>query len=130
MALVVLAAALLGAVTILVLERDGDDGGLARGRALLADDERFDTAYRAADTLARVGELLQRDGADCRRDDGRAARCGHLLAASAAAQVMAVRVLDCTGPGRFAARTSLRDHLDAIADGDDPGQPPAPPDCR
>lgn len=130
----VVAAAVLGVVVLavallVVTRRDGNGDGLAEARRLLADDGRFDTAYDAGDTFAVVGQLLQEDGESCRRDDATRPRCAHLLSASAAAQVMAYRVLDCTSPGRFDARARLTEHLAALAAGQDPGDPPVPPDC-
>lgn len=130
-ALAVLVVAVVLALVVALLVRGGDDGdGLARARAMVDDDDRFGTAYEAGDAFAVIGQLLQEDGEACRRDDGGTSeRCARLLAASAAAQVMAYRVLDCTAPGRFDARTDLAEHLDALASGDDPGDPPGAPDC-
>jgi len=105
----------------------GGGGGDAVDRALdrLEDDERFDTAFEAGDTFASIGGLLQAEGEERSSEP--------LLSAAAYAQVLAVRVLDCTAPGRFEAREALRTFLRDVGDTDDTDrapQPPPAPDCR
>lgn len=127
-AVVLVAAVALAAVVVL---RGGSGSGrVDRAAAMLDDEDEFATSYEAADTLAKVGELLQAEGESCRGGSGDGDRCADLLAASAAAQVMAYRVLSCTAPGRFEARAAMAEHVDALADDRDPGEPPAPPTCR
>jgi hypothetical protein len=97
---------------------------------VLDDADRFATGDEAGEAMADVGALLQEEGTECRSADPVAPRCDALLAASAAAQVTAARIIACTAPGRFEARTALAGHLRAVSD--DPrgaGPPPAPPDC-
>jgi hypothetical protein len=102
---------------------------IGRARAIVDDDERFATAIESGDALARVGSILLRAGKDC------AEGCDALLSASAYAQVLAVRVLDCTAPGRFEVRRAMRRELDAVdaarrRSATAVPTPPAPPRCR
>ena len=117
--------------TVVALAACGDEPTrVERAVDVLEDDDRFTTGERAGEAMADVGALLQEEGTECRSADPEAPRCDALLSASAAAQVTAARILGCTAPGRFEARTALADHLRAVDD--DPrtaGPPPAPPDC-
>lgn len=84
----------------------------------------------AGDALARVGSILLQAGKECDDD-----RCDALLSASAFAQVLAVRVLGCTAPGRFEMRRAMRRYLDAVAAarrhaGAAVPEPPEAPRCR
>jgi hypothetical protein len=113
--------ALAAATTACGGDRDVVDRALDR----LDDDDEFDTAFEAGDSLARIGGMLQAEG-EVRSSEP-------LLSASAYAQVLAVRVLDCTAPGRHEAREAMRTFLHAVADVDDDArapQPPPAPDCR
>ena len=120
-----LAVAALVIVVVVAVIGDDDAGVVQRALSQLDDDARFDTAYEAGDTFASIGGRLQEEGES--RDSL------PLLSASAYAQVLAVRVLSCTAPGRFEARAALRELLEAVADlePDDPvPSPPSPPSCR
>jgi hypothetical protein len=108
----------------------GSTSPVERARRIVDDDDRFATSIEAGDALANVGSILLRAGKDCDDD-----RCGALLSASAFAQVLAVRVLDCTAPGRFQMRRAMRSYLDAVAaarrhSGVAVPQPPEAPRCR
>ena len=111
----------------LVAACGGGGGPVADARHVLDRDSRFDTSYEAGDALAKIGSVLLAAGKRC--EGG----CEPLLSASAYAQVLAVRVLDCTAPGRFEIRAAMRAELDAI-DGLPKGapapDPPRPPDCH
>jgi hypothetical protein len=110
---------------LVVLTACSDDDPVARALDALDDDDRFDTAEQAGEALAAIGADLLAEGRD--RD------AAPLLSASAYAQVLAVRVLDCTAPGRSEIRAALRTYLEAVADADDDDpapEPPSPPDCR
>ena len=109
----------------------GDDPSrLEQAVEVLDDEDRCGTGEEAGEAMADVGALLQEEGTECRAADPDAPRCDALLAASAAAQVTAARIISCTAPGRFEARTALADHLRAVdADPRAAGPPPAPPDC-
>lgn len=104
----------------------GDPGPVDAARGVLDDDDRFQTSFEAGDALAQIGGRLLEAGRTCHGG------CDALLSASAYSQILAVRVLDCTAPGRFEMRAALRAYLDAIEDLDDDApapQPPKPPDC-
>ena len=121
---------LVAAAAVTVTACGADPSRVERAIAALDDEDRFATGEQAGDAMADVGALLQEEGTACRASDADAPRCDALLAASAAAQVPAARIIACTAPGRFEARTALADHLRAVDD--DPrtaGPPPAPPDC-
>jgi len=99
-----------------------------QSRRIVNDDDRFGTSIEAGDSLAHVSSILLRAGKDC------AEGCDALLSASAYAQVLAVRVLDCTAPGRFQVRQVMRRYLDAIEHARNRSSktvptPPAPPRC-
>ena len=124
----VLSAVVL-AVTVVAPACGGDGGGpIADARHVLEDDGRFETSYDAGDALAKIASTLLRAGKRC--DGG---GCPALLSASAYAQILAVRVLDCTAPGRFRIRAAMRAELEAI-DGLEPHasapDPPDPPRCE
>src|SRR5687768_1929248 len=100
-------------------------GPVDDARRIVDDDDRFATSYDAGDALAKVGGQLL--------DAGKSCDCPALLSAAAFAQVLAVRVLDCTAPGRFEMREAMRAYLDDIEDLDDDAaapQPPRPPSCH
>lgn len=107
-----LAPRLLAIALIGVLASCGGSASpVERARRIVDDDDRFATSIEAGDALARVGSILLRAGKEC-DDEG----CDALLSASAYAQVLAVRVLDCTAPGRFQMRRAMRQYLDAVAE--------------
>ena len=122
---------LLAAVLAVVLSLSACSEGsspINQARKIVNDDDRFATSMEAGDALARVGSILLRAGKDCREG------CNALLSASAYAQVLAVRVLDCTAPGRFAMRRAMRRYLDDVEDARNHSAtavptPPAPPRC-
>jgi hypothetical protein len=101
----------------------GGGGPVGDARRVLDDDDRFATSYEAGDALATVGGRLLEAGKACHGG------CDALLSASAFAQVLAVRVLDCTAPGRFAIRAAMRAYLDEVDDLDDDATAPEPPDA-
>jgi len=101
---------------------------IGQARKIIDDDHRFATSLEAGDALAHVGSILLRAGKDCREG------CDALLSASAYAQVLAVRVLDCTAPGRFQVRTAMRHYLDDVEKARNRSAhavptPPDPPRC-
>ena len=109
----------------------GQPSRLERAEQILDDEDRFTTGLDAGEALADVGALLQEAGVACRERSPDSPRCSALLSASAAAQVMAVRIITCTAPGRFEGRMALLDHVRAVEDDPDrAGPPPAPPFCR
>ena len=96
-------------------------------RRVLDDDGRFDTSFEAGDALAQIGGRLLAAGKRC--ESG----CDALFSASAYAQILAVRVLGCTAPGRFKVRRVMRTYLDEIDGLPESGpapEPPVPPDCH
>lgn len=120
--------ALVLALSIGLAACSDGDSPITASRKIVDDDGRFDTSIEAGDALARVGSILLRGGKDC------AEGCDALLSASAYAQVLAVRVLDCTAPGRFEVRRAMRRYLDAVETSRNHSStavptPPAPPRC-
>lgn len=106
--------------------------GLGRVSALLDDGDRHSTAFEAGDTLAEVAGLLLTEARRCDVSRETRRRCEATAQAAAFAQALAVRVLECTAPGRFEVRRALRDHLaaiDAMAPNDPPPPPPQLPTC-
>ncbi|MEN3271771.1 MAG: hypothetical protein V7636_532 [Actinomycetota bacterium] len=104
------------------------DSPIGAARKIVDDDDRFATSIEAGDALAHIGSILLRAGKDCA--DG----CDALLSASAYAQVLAVRVLDCTAPGRFKLRRVMRSYLDDVERSRQKSAtavptPPPPPRC-
>lgn len=96
------------------------------------DADRFDTGIEAGETLARVSQHLERAIEDCRGDDlGR--QCQALSAAFGYTQVLAARVLACTAPGRYEARTGLMRYLTQVSALDPTSEtmpdPPPLPSC-
>jgi hypothetical protein len=125
-----LAVALVVASVALLAACGDEPTRVERAIDVLDDEDRFTTGEEAGEAMADVGALLQEEGTECRSADADAPRCDALLSASAAAQVTAARILTCTAPTRFEARTALADHLGALDE--DPvaaGPPPAPPSC-
>lgn len=110
-----------------------DSSSLERARALVADPGRFDSGEEAATTLARVAQHLNDAVRDCTAAGDPVDRCEALSAASGYAQVLAVRTLTCTAPGRFEARTGMSTLLDLVARAggtpDDPPDIPRLPEC-
>jgi len=109
---------------VVTLAACGGGGGdaVAKARRVLDYDGRFATAYDSGDALAKIGSTLLRAGKRC--DGG---GCPALLSASAYAQVLAVRVLDCTAPGRERIRGAMRAELDAIDELAPKAPAPTPP---
>lgn len=112
-----------------VVARPAPDG-LAKSKALVADDARFVTAQGSGLTFVKVATLLRAEAESCakRRAQG-SPRCAALFSASAYAQVSAVLVLDCTRPGVFDARQSMRRYLDALSRDPPPPDVPTPVKC-
>ena len=104
----VLVAAVVVALALSTTACGDDSSPVDRARKVVDDDGRFATSIEAGDALARVSSILLRAGKEC---DG---RCDALLSAAAYAQVLAVRVLDCTAPGRFQMRQAMRRYLNAV----------------
>lgn len=114
------------AMVAMIAACSGGGGPVADARKVLDDGSRFDTSFEAGDALAQIGGRLLDAGRRC--DGG----CDALLSASAYAQILAVRVLDCTAPGRFEARDAMRsylDQIDGLSKSAPAPQPPRPPDC-
>lgn len=104
---------------------------LQQATSVLDDRSRHGTAMAAGDALAEISGMLLDEARRCQRS-GDGQRCDATAQVAAFAQALAVRVLDCTAPGRFEARRVLREHLAAIdAMGPrDPAPPlPAVPTC-
>jgi hypothetical protein len=125
---VLVAPVLVAALALSTTACGRDASPVDRARTVVDDDGRFATSIEAGDALARVSSILLRAGKDC--DGG----CDALLSAAAYAQVLAVRVLDCTAPGRFQVRRSMRRYLDAVEAARRTSsrlvpQPPPPPRC-
>lgn len=125
-----LAGALLAIVALAGCGSDRD--GLEAAIAIAADDAEFGTGPEAGESFARIAQHVDDARADCDADaDG--VRCDALAAASGYAQVLAARVLTCTAPGRFEARTAMLGLLEAIdslgPDADEPPEPAPLPDC-
>ena len=102
-------------------------GPVGDARTVLEDDDRFATSFEAGDALAQIGGRLLEAGKRCKGE------CAALFSASAFAQILAVRVLDCTAPGRFQARQAMRTYLDQIEglpESAPAPQLPKPPECR
>lgn len=109
-----------------------DAGGLDAAIDIADDDAAFGTGPEAGESFARIAQHVDAARADC-DDDTDGTRCDALAAASGYAQVLAVRVLTCTAPGRFEARTAMLDLLEAVEslgpDADEPPEPAPLPDC-
>lgn len=124
LALAIAAAALAGC---------GSDAAPLDAAIDIADDEgEFGNGPEAGESFARIAQHLEdaRAGCDAAVDG---TRCAGLAVASGYAQVLAARVLTCTAPGRFEARTAMRDLLVAVDQLEpDAAKPPEPaplPDC-
>ncbi len=87
---------------------------LQRAAAVLDDGDRYRTAIAAGDALAEISGLLLDEARRCEPSRDAPRRCEAAAQAAAFAQALAVRVLDCTAPGRFEVRRVLGDHLTAI----------------
>ena len=115
-------------VLLLAIGGCGDDRtieDLDDARAVLDDDDAFETGKEAGVSFARLADGLLPLGRRCietrsREDE----RCQRLLAAAAYAQVFAVEALDCTEPGIAEARAGLSRYLR------DGGSTPGVPACN
>lgn len=120
------------AVVALALAGCGDDPEpLGAAADIAADDGEFRSGPDAGVAFARIAQLLEGAAARCEPDvDG--GRCPAISAASGYAQVLAVRVLRCTAPGRFEARTAMLElvrEVERLAPDDEVPSPPPLPDC-
>ena len=89
--------------------------GLAKTRAALAADSRFANGPKAGSTFADISRWLLTDGQACQRGHSSTDhRCRLRLSASAYAGVSAFILVDCTSPGVFQARASMRSFVDQI----------------
>jgi len=109
-----------------------DPSALVRSQSVLDDRDRYDTALEAGDAFAAISGLLLTEARACAPKTTERDRCDAVAEAAAFSQALAVRVLDCTAPGRFEARRVLRAHLsaiDAMAPGDSSPSLPLLPVC-
>lgn len=105
-AAVAVAAVAVGAA--LFTRRDG----LADAVRVLSDESAFDTTTRAAQSFARVSDMLRSEGTRCAGSrSAEARRCAGTMSAAAWAQVTAFTVQRCTQTHIARARLSLRRHL-------------------
>lgn len=110
---VLLGAAALGAVGLWRWVAS-DPSALARSQTVLEDRGRYHSALAAGDAFAEISGFLLAEARACTGDLAASERCDAVAEAAALSQVLAVRVLDCTAPGRFELRQVLRAHLSAI----------------
>lgn len=119
------------ALALVTTACSSDHEPLGSAIAIAEDDGAFGTGPEAGDSLARIAQHLEDARARCSADEG--ARCAALGVASGYAQVLAARVLQCTAPGRFEARTGVLELLEAVDRMDDAAtdlpEPPPLPDC-
>lgn len=109
-----------------------DPSALARSQTVLDDRGRYDSALAAGDAFAQISGFLLAEARACADDPAASERCDAVAEAAALSQVLAVRVLDCTAPGRFEFRRVLRAHLsaiDAMAPDDSSPSLPSLPAC-
>ena len=128
-ALAAVAVLVLAAGLIVITTRDAEPEGLDLVDARLGDADRFGSGLEAGDTLAEVSGVLLVEARSCATP---APRCTGIQQAAALAQTLAVRVLDCTAPGRFEARQRLRlfvRAVDQLTAHDEVPPLPAPPAC-
>lgn len=122
---------LVAALVIVSLSCGSGTGPLEAAIEVAADDDQFGSGQEAGESLARIAQHLQVAGRECDTAES-GARCSAINAANGYAQVLALRVLQCTAPGRFQARTAMLALLREIEALEPTGDIPAPsalPDC-
>ena len=106
----------VGVAVALLAGCGGDSSsGIERAQDLIADDDRFGTPNEAAESFARVAELLLEEGRRCTN------ACDGILAAAAWVQFVAIDVLPCRQPDVHDARVAVLDHLAAVQHAIDAG---------
>lgn len=112
----------------------GRSSAVEEAHGLLADDTGFETAEDAGVTFVRIARVMLDGGEACADDRGDShPACEAMFSSSAFAQVAAVRVLECTHPGIFAAREAMREHVAGVEraiEGGGPVEAPEMPSCE
>jgi hypothetical protein len=114
------------AIVAVVAALAGCGGGtddFAAARRIVDDRGRFASGIDAGESFAEAGRLLLADAERC------SGACDDRFSAAAHANVLALRVLGCTAPGREDARSAMARYLAAIAAGVRSPTPPDAPSC-